>query len=200
MNEKVKSLLASLIVVLISLPALAACTGREEPPLQGARLGGPFTLTAHDGRTVSDRDFNGRYRLIYFGYSYCPDVCPTDLATIGQGLSQFEKKDPGRASKIQPLFFSVDPERDTPATLAKYVSAFHPRLIGLTGTAEQVAATAKLYGIVYSKQQSPAGASQYLMDHSRQAMLFGPEGQPIALIPQDEGAKAVAAELDRWVE
>jgi protein SCO1 len=198
MNEKVKSPKAPILVALLAALLAAGCGERAQPPLEGARIGGPFALSAHDGRTTRDQDFKGRYRLIYFGYSYCPDVCPVDLLTIGQGLSQFEKADPKRGAKVQPLFISVDPERDTPSTLGKYVGAFHPRLIGLTGTPEEIAAVAKRYGIVYSKRETE-GASEYLMDHSRQAMLFGPEGQPIALIPQDEGARAVAAELDRWV-
>src|SRR6185369_14158786 len=104
----------------------------EEAPLKGARIGGPFALVDQNGRTVRDSDFAGRYRLVYFGYSYCPDVCPTDLQSIGQAMRQFEKSDPGRAAEVQPIFITVDPERDTPPVLKAYVAAFHPRLIGLT--------------------------------------------------------------------
>src|SRR4051794_35400362 len=94
------------LALLLAL-LLAACSAREAPPLQGARIGGPFTLTDQDSRTVRDSDFAGRYRIVYFGYTFCPDACPTDLQVIGQALSQFEKSDPARAAKVQPIFISV---------------------------------------------------------------------------------------------
>lgn len=197
MNErKILSILALLFPLL-----LAACTPEpaETPPLQGASMGGPFTLTNQDGRPTSDTDFDGRYRLVYFGFTYCPDVCPVDLQLIGQGLRQLEKSDPEVAAKVQPLFISVDPERDTPPVLKQYVSAFHPRLVGLTGTPEQIADVAKRYGVYYMKEEAD-GASDYLVNHSRVALLFGPKGEPIAIIPHDKGAEAVAGELRRWVK
>lgn len=197
MNErKILSILALLFPLL-----LAACTPEpaETPPLQGASMGGPFTLTNQDGRPTSDTDFDGRYRLVYFGFTYCPDVCPVDLQLIGQGLRQLEKSDPEVAAKVQPLFISVDPERDTPLVLKQYVSAFHPRLVGLTGTPEQIADVAKRYGVYYMKEEAD-GASDYLVNHSRVALLFGPKGEPIAIIPHDKGAEAVAGELRRWVK
>jgi protein SCO1/2 len=200
MNEVMKPLLARLIFPLLGALLVAGCSDRREPPLHGARIGGPFTLTAQDGRSVSDTDFAGRYRLIYFGYSYCPDVCPTDLLTIGQGLTQFEKADPVRAARVQPIFITIDPERDTPAVLKDYAAAFHPRLIGLSGPSATIAEVAQRYGIFYTRQPQAKGASGYLMDHNRQAVLFGPRGEPIALLPQDEGAKAVAAALEQWVQ
>ncbi|MDB5699161.1 MAG: hypothetical protein JWN69_1965 [Alphaproteobacteria bacterium] len=200
MNEKMKHRLCLILLAVAALaPAGCSPSSSEEPPLQGAALGGAFTLTDQNGRTFRDSDLAGRYRLIYFGYSSCPDVCPTDLAVIGQGLAQYEKAAPQRAAKVQPIFISVDPERDTPAILKDYVSAFHPRLIGLTGTPEQIRNVAKEYGIYYAKQDSE-GASSYLMDHSRQTMLFGPKGEPIALVAADEGAKAVTEALDKWVK
>lgn len=200
MNERTKSL-RTLFALLCAIAFAAGCDApsQEAPPLQGARIGGPFTLVSQDGRSVSDRDFAGRYRLVYFGYSFCPDVCPVDLLQIGQGLSQFEKADPDRGSRVQPIFISIDPERDTPSALKSYVAAFHPRLIGLTGTPEQIRAVATAYGVYYAKQQSE-GASEYLMDHSRQSVLFGPDGEPIAMVPHDEGAAAVAEALDQWVK
>ena len=180
--------------------ALSACTAAspEEPPLAGARIGGPFTLVNQDGREATDRSFAGRYRLMYFGYSYCPDVCPVDLQKLMAGYARLEKTDPQVAAKIVPIFVSVDPERDKPTVLKQYVTAFHPKLTGLTGTPEQIAATAKTYAIIYSKEQQ-AGASGYLMNHSRLAYLFGPDGKPIALIPHDGAPDAIAAELKRWV-
>ena len=199
MNGLVKCGSAFLLSMLALLVAAGCSRGGEAPPLEGAAIGGPFTLVSQDGDKVSNRDFDGRYRLIYFGYSYCPDVCPVDLLALGQGLSQFEKTDAARAAQVQPIFISIDPERDTPELLKDYVAAFHPRLVGLTGSPEQIADVARRYGIAYSKRGED-GASDYLVDHSRQAILFGPQGEPIALVPQDEGAAAVAAALDRWVE
>jgi protein SCO1 len=199
MNETRKPRLPPLLSLLLGL-ALAACSaGGGDPPLEGAAIGGPFTLTDQDGRRVTDRDFAGRYRLIYFGFTHCPDVCPTDLAVIGAALARFEKSDPGRAARVAPIFVSVDPERDTPAVLKDYVAAFHPRLVGLTGTSRQVAEVARRYGVYYGKERPGAGGG-YNVNHSRLVLLFGPEGKPIALLPYDKGAEAMAAELGRWVQ
>src|SRR4051812_34627606 len=108
MNEKPSKLLCALSLSLL----LAACSGAAgEAPLRGARIGGPFTLIDQDGRTVRDSDFSGKYRIVYFGYTHCPDICPNDLAVIGQALRRIEKQAPARGGKIQPLFITVDPER-----------------------------------------------------------------------------------------
>jgi protein SCO1/2 len=188
-------------ILFLSLAlALAACSGRpEEPPLEGAAIGGPFTLTNQDGRQVTERDFTGRYQLIYFGFTHCPDVCPNDLAVIGQALRLVEKSDPAKAARVAPIFVSVDPERDSPAVLKEYVANFHPRLTGLTGTPKQVAAMVKSYGAYGAKEEPEAGGG-YNVNHSRLAELIGPDGKPIALLPYEKGAEAVAAELDRWVK
>jgi protein SCO1/2 len=199
MNEKVaRPISRGFVPALLCL--LAACSRpAEEPPLHGARLGGPFTLIDQNGRTVKDGDFAGRYRLIYFGYSFCPDVCPTDLQTIGRSLKAFEQKAPQRAQRVQPIFISVDPARDTPPVLKTYVAHFHPRLIGLTGTQEQLGQVEREYGISASSQQG-GDAKTYLVDHTRLTTLFGPDGQPIAFIPADEGVEAATAALERWVK
>src|ERR1700712_936784 len=138
MNESAASPLKMLFPLLLAL-APVACGKAPPPPLAGAAIGGPFTLVDQNGRTVSDRDFAGRYRIVYFGSPHCPAVCPTDLATISQALTLFEKKDAARAARVQPIFITVDPQRDTPAALKEYLRVFHPRLIGLTGSAAQVA-------------------------------------------------------------
>lgn len=176
--------------------------------LVGARIGGPFTLVDQDGEKKSWSDFQGKYRLLYFGYTYCPDVCPVDLQRIMQGFRLFEKQAPDRAARVQPIFISVDPQRDTPQTMKNYVSAFHPKLMGLTGTPDQIAAVAKEFVVVYSKEQSK-GATGYLVSHTRTPYLFDPDGAPIALIPVDdpstpdrnEGSpEDVAKALGRWVK
>ena len=197
---------AKMILVAGLLALVAACnpapdgnnSSAAEPPLAGARIGGPFTLTNQDGGRTSESQFKGQYRIIYFGYSYCPDVCPVDLANIMLGLKQAEKENPELAKKIQPIFISIDPERDTPAVLKQYVSAFHPRLIGLIGTPEEIADVAKKYLIVYNIRKDE-GSSEYLVDHSRQAYLFGPDGEPLALLPFDGTPRQVADEIARWV-
>jgi len=199
MNETRKPRLLRLFPLLCGL-ALAACSPTAaEPPLKGARIGGPFSLLNQDGRTVTDRDFAGRYRIVYFGFTHCPDVCPTDLAAIGSALRRFEQKDPARAARVQPIFISVDPERDTPAVVKEYVSAFHPRLIGLTGTPAQVAQVEKEFAVYASKGEAQPGGG-YGVDHSRLVLLMGPDGTPIALLPQDKGVDGILEELDRWVK
>jgi protein SCO1/2 len=191
MNFRFLAMAAALMV--------SACgqTGASEPPLAGARIGGAFTLVDQNGAVATDKDFAGKYRLMYFGYSYCPDVCPVDLQKLMAGYARLEKTDAAAAAKVEPIFVSVDPERDQPAVLKQYVTAFHPKLTGLTGTPAQIAATAKAYAIIYSKEGS---GRDYLMNHSRLAYLFGPKGEPIALIPHDGTADEIAAELKRWVK
>lgn len=195
-----KSLFPALAAALaLTLTACNSTATKPEAPLEGAKIGGPFTLTDQDGKTVSDSDFAGKFRILYFGYSYCPDVCPIDLQKIAAGFAKFEKDQPERAKQIQPIFITIDPARDTPAVLKQYVSAFHPRLIGLTGTPAQIKQVADAYLVMY-KAQKPAGSDPkaYLVDHSRQAYLMGKQGEPIALLPYDESPEAIAAEIDKW--
>ncbi|MFM7028951.1 MAG: SCO family protein [Chakrabartia sp.] len=191
--------------LLFALGLLTACGGggasSEPPPLQGARMGGAFTLINQDGKTVSDRDFKGRYRLIYFGYSFCPDVCPTDVAVMGKALQLFEKADKDRAEKVTPIFITVDPARDTPAVLKQFVGHFHPRMIGLTGSVAQIDDVAQRYGIPFMRA-APNAQGAYLVDHARLMVLYGPQGEPIAIMPPNAGPDAadkIAAELARWV-
>ncbi len=192
-----------------SLLSLGACNraAPPPPPLQGATIGGPFSLTDGDGRRVTDRDFAGKYRLMYFGYTFCPDVCPVDLNALMLGLKAFERSDPARAARVQPIFITVDPERDTPAVVKAYAAHFSPRLIGLTGTPAEIAAVAREYLISYARQPGATRGS-YLVAHARLAYLMGPDGKPIALLPTDDPATPnvnegapdkVAAELERWV-
>ena len=178
--------------------AAAGCSpgGASEPPLKGSSINGRFSLIDQDGRPADDSRFDGKYRIVYFGFTHCPDVCPTDLVQIGQGLKRFEKADPARAARVQPIFISVDPERDSPAVLKQFVSAFHPRLIGLTGNEQQLAEARKNFAVYSAKE--PSGGT-YTVNHSRITFLIGPRGEPITMLPADKGAEAVAAELDRWV-
>ena len=203
MNECAASRLFALLPLLLAL-LLGACQAADPaaPPLEGARMGGPFALASHDGRRVTDRDFAGRYRLVYFGFTFCPDVCPTDLQVLGAGLRRFEASDAARAARVQPLFISVDPARDTPEVLGRYVAAFHPRLLGLTGSEAEIARVARAYGVYFQRAPAAGGASAdaYNVDHSRMIVLYGPQGEPITIVPHDKGPAGIAAELDRWVQ
>ena len=189
-------------LTLAALLALAACgqtvQPRSEPPLAGARIGGPFALIDQNGRTVTDRSFAGKYRLMYFGYTFCPDVCPLDMANVGAGLKLLEKSRPALAAQVVPVFVTVDPERDTPAVLKQFTVAFHPRMVGLTGSPDAVAAAAKAYA-VYAKKGATSAGGGYLMDHTRQVYLMDPEGKPMALVPAEQGPQAVADEVAKWV-
>jgi len=213
MNKALRSILLPITALLaacnMGAGGNASSEGASVPgDLSGAKIGAPFTLTNQDGKKVQWEDFQGKYRLVYFGYSYCPDVCPLDLQRIMQAFTQFEKADAARAARVQPVFISLDPERDTPAVLKTYVAAFHPRLIGLTGTPDEIAKVAKDFVVIYNKEK-PQGDSGYMVSHSRTPYLFGPDGQPVALVPvddpgtadQDEGAPdKVLAFLGKWVK
>lgn len=166
------------------------------PPLEGARIGGPFTLVDQTGAEVTDRRFAGQYRIMYFGYTFCPDVCPTDMQTIGAAMRLLP---PATAAKITPIFVTVDPERDTPAVLKQFVSAFHPRMVGLTGSVQAIERVKKAYAI-YSAKGDPAPGGGYLVNHSRQVYLMDPAGKPIALLPQDQGPQPVADAIRQWVK
>tara|TARA_Y100001001_G_C7983617_1_gene300322 strand:- start:221 stop:820 length:600 start_codon:yes stop_codon:yes gene_type:complete len=186
--------------LVAALLALAACQDAppEQPPLAGAAIGAEFTLTGEDGDPVSWSGFDGQYRTLYFGYTYCPDVCPVDTQRAMAGLKAFEQANPELGAQIQPLFVSVDPARDTPAVLAEFTDSFHPRLIGMTGTKEQIDAVTEAFAAVYSIED-PNEAGGYLVGHTNITYLFGPDGEPLAMLPTDQGPEAVAAELDKWV-
>jgi len=193
MNQRIVALLAGLL-------ALAGCGQQSPPPpLEGAPIGGKFSLTDDHGRRFTDRDLLGRYVLIYFGYSYCPDACPTDLQVMAQGLKLFEKQDPGRAAKILPVFVTVDPARDTVQVLRRYVTAFHPRMIGLTGAPAAIESMKKTYA-VYASPEPETARGVYLVSHSRTDYLFGPDGKPIAVITPEDSKEEVAKLLDTWVK
>lgn len=201
MNRRAMTKPFAIIAAFLLPLALAACNNlgpAEKPPLEGAAIGGAFTLTDEDGKERHWSDFDGSYRIVYFGYTFCPDVCPTDVAVLSQALIRFEKASPELAKQVQPLFISIDPARDTPAILKEFTAAFHPRFLGLTGTPAQTEEVAKRFAIFYGKGEETAGG--YLMNHSNAAYLFDRKGQPLALLPMDKGPQAVEAELAKWVK
>ncbi len=165
-------------------------------PLAGAAIGGPFTLTDQDGRRVTAASFDGRYPVYYFGYTYCPDVCPVDVANIAQALKLFEKSDPDRAARVQPVFVSVDPERDTPAVLKTWLAAFSSRFIGLTGTPAQIDAVKRSFKVFASKS---GNGKDYLVSHSAVTYLFGPDGKAISYVESGAKPAVIAAQFDQYV-
>lgn len=196
--NKPSSVLALLIAGALAVSGCSAAAPAEEPPLAGAAIGGDFALTNSTGQTVRWSDFAGKYRVVYFGYAFCPDVCPTDMQRLAQGLKVLKGQDPAKAAKIQPIFITIDPERDNQQVVGEFAAAFSPDIIGLTGTPDQIAAAAKAFKVYYAKGETTPGGG-YLVDHSNIAYLFGPDGAPIATLPTDKGGEAVAAELARWV-
>ncbi|MFM5917704.1 MAG: SCO family protein [Novosphingobium sp.] len=185
--------------------ALSACqqTKIDESPIAGVSLtdstvGAPFTLTGKDGQRVSSDSFKGKYRIVYFGYTFCPDACPTDMTVLFQGLTRFAKAHPALAADIQPFFITIDPARDTPQRVGQFAAAFSPKLIGLTGSQAEIDAVAEKFMVVKSKgRETPGG---YLMEHTRHAMLLGRNGEPIEILPTFDGPDAVAADLAKSVK
>ena len=171
-------LLFAAVAVAVALGLVAGRWLMPDGPSDGsgvAAIGGPFTLVDHTGRTVTEADYAGRYLLVYFGYTYCPDVCPTELQTMTEALDLLGQD----AAPVQPLFVTVDPERDTVKEMANYVSNFHDRLVGLTGNGEQVAAAAKVYRVYFAKGPVDDDGA-YLMDHSSFIYLLAPDGRYLA--------------------
>lgn len=192
------------IVAAISVVALIIAIGfagrgmlfgdSSQPPAPVAgmpSIGGPFTLVDHDGKTVTDQSFQGQYRVMFFGYTYCPDVCPTALGTMATAM---ERLPPEVEKRITPIFVSVDYERDTPETLKSYVRNFHQRAIGLTGSREQVIEAAKAYRVYFAKAEQKDGP--YLMDHSSIVYFMGPDGKFLThfnhMTPPEQMAETMA--------
>lgn len=158
--------------------------------------GGPFALTDHHGTAVTEQDYRGKFVLISFGYTFCPDVCPTTLFGISQVLDLLGED----AARVQALFVTIDPERDTVAVLAEYVANFHPGIVGLTGTAEQIRAIAEAYGVRYQKVASPEAGGDYLMNHGAAIDLMGPDGNYLASFPYIVPAEQLAAVIRDYID
>jgi protein SCO1 len=163
------------------------------PAVDSAAIGGPFQLVDSAGHPVSDQAFRGKYMLVYFGYTFCPDVCPTTLSDVATALDRLGP----RADQVQPLFITVDPERDTPAVVGQYAANFSPRLVGLTGTPDQIAAVAREYRVYYARHRTGDKPGDYTMDHSSILYLMGPDGHFIAPIRADEPPEVIASDIAR---
>lgn len=159
-------------------------------------IGGPFTLVDQDDTTVTDADFRGRYMLVFFGYIYCPDICPTGLSRNSDALDLMGEE----ADKVVPIFITIDPERDTVEQMKEFATFFHPRLVALTGTLEQIAAVAKAYRVYYAKaQEEGAEEDEYLMDHSSITYVMGPDGKFLSHFGHDVSPERMAERLGKIV-
>lgn len=136
-------------------------------------IGGPFTLTDHNGQQVTEKTYAGQYKMVFFGYTFCPDVCPTTLTTLSDTMDILGES----GKKVTPIFISVDPARDTPDHLKEYVGYFHPSIVALTGTDDQIRAVTKAYRVYYAKAKATIDDPEdYLVDHSSITYLIGPDG------------------------
>lgn len=175
---------------------LTAPDGTRQVQSSGTALvGGPFSLIGADGKTVTDRDFRGRYMLVFFGFTHCPDICPAELQVIAEALDKLGDE----AAKVVPIFITVDPERDDPKTMGEYVKSFGPNFVGLTGSPDAIAAAAKAYRVAYTKAENTASPENYNVDHSALVYLMDPDGQYLAHFPYGTGAQEMAEKLDRFL-
>ncbi|MGD0109501.1 MAG: SCO family protein [Rhodopila sp.] len=177
-------------VLLVGAGGFLWLTGNGGSPIS---IGGPFTLENGSGKPVTDRDFRGKYMLVYFGYTFCPDVCPTTLNAVADAM---DKLGPA-SSRIQTLFITVDPKRDTPPVVKQYAAAFGPSIQGLTGTAEEIAQVAKEYRVYYAEHRTGSGPNDYSMDHSSVLYLMGPDGAFVAPVRADQSGDEMAANLKK---
>jgi protein SCO1/2 len=174
--------------LLVPIPAQAAET---------ATLGGSFNLVDQDGTPRTDADYRGAYPLIYFGFTRCPDLCPRSLGTMGAAIDDLAARAPAKAQRVVPILITVDPEQDNVAVMKDYVARFHPRLVGLTGPAEEIERVTRNYGAFYAPV--PENGGGYAMDHSGFIVLIGPDGAYLTHFESSVSAGELAAELDRRV-
>ncbi len=192
-----RSRLAILATVAVCVALLAGVAGwalfGQRGASSGPEIGGAFSLVDKDGRPVTDRDLRGRYALLYFGYTFCPDVCPTTLNAVAAAVDLLGTQ----AASLTPVFVTIDPRRDTPKVVGSYVAAFSPRLLGLTGTPEQIAAVTSAYRVYAAPHRTGPGPNDYTMDHTSLLYLMAPDGHFVTPVRADQTPAAMAAELKR---
>lgn len=197
--------IASVICVGVATAVLLSTNGPRGGTAPGVResgqalIGGPFELVAHTGETVTDADFAGRPMLIYFGFTYCPDVCPMSLQVMAQALNELPAE---QRAEFQPILISLDPERDTPEALAAYVETpvFPEGLTGLTGSADQIAAAARAYRVYYARAEADASMAEYLIDHSSLIYLMDRQGRFVEVFPHATAPDRIAQALQRFLQ
>jgi protein SCO1/2 len=190
-----KSLLAvaaAIVVIGIAGSAIYSVSGSRRV---SQTIGGPFTLVDSSGRAVTNTAWPGKYLLVYFGYTVCPDVCPTTLGAVAGALDRLGPN----ADRLKPLFITLDPDRDTPAVLAGYTAAFTPRLVGLTGTPAQIAEVAREYRVYYAAHRTGSRPDDYVMDHSSILFLMAPDGHLVASMSAEESAAEMAAQISHFI-
>ena len=160
-----------------------------------ALIGGPFELAGKDGKTVTDKDFRGRYMLVFFGFTHCPDICPAELQVMSTALEDLGAD----ADKVVPIFITLDPERDTPEAVTAYVQNFGTNFVGLTGSPEAIEKAAKAYRVTYQKFQDESMGEDYSIDHSALVYLMGPDGAFVTHIPYGTPPKKMAETLRRYL-
>lgn len=180
-------------LLMIGVGAIVWLTTGADGPLG---IGGPFKLVDQDTRPVTEQTYRGKYMLVYFGFTFCPDVCPTTLNHVADALDRLGDK----ADKLVPILITVDPKRDTPEAMKQYVAAFTPRMVGLTGTPEQAAAAARAYRVYFKESRTGPGPNDYTMDHSSILYLMGPDGAFIAPLRAEASGEQIAADLARHVK
>lgn len=197
---------ARLITIIIAGFLIGALTGailllvgQPSPPrveTSGkALVGGPFKLIDQSGKDVTDKDFRGRYMLVFFGFTHCPDICPAELQVMSAALDQLG----GKADQVVPIFITLDPERDTPDAIADYVKHFGANFVGLTGSPEAVAAAAKAYRVAYAKVEEEGAPDSYTVDHSALVYLMGTDGAYITHFAYGTSADKMAETMARYL-
>lgn len=197
MSERILSVIAVLLAALVL--GLAFFWHPELPewplPLAAMPEGGDFTLQSADG-PVALRDFRGKVVLLYFGYTYCPDICPTSLAATAEGLKELT---PDELARVAVILVSVDPKRDTPARLKEYARFFHQAIVGVTGTPEEIAAVAKRYGVFYAEQKVATAGDGYVVDHSADTYIVAADGKLAGKIAHATAPDQVAAIIRKYL-
>lgn len=185
-------------IALIAMPDLRqrlAGGGATVAGMGKAQVGGPFTLVDTAGKTVTDKDFRGKHLLVYFGFTFCPDVCPTGLQVISAALDGLGAK----ADRITPVFISLDPERDTPQQMAEYVKSFSPRIVGLTGSLEQITSVARAYRVYFKKVKDEKSTAGYSVDHTSIIYVMDQKGEFVAHFTHATAVDAIVARLQKML-
>lgn len=166
-------------------------TGQRTQPSGNPAIGGPFNLTDQNGKRVTNKDYLGRYTLVFFGYTNCPDICPAGLQLISAALTKLGRS----ADDIVPIFITLDPERDTEQTMSQYMKSFDPRIVGLTGSPSEIAKVAKSYRVYFQKSVDESDPKKYSLDHSAIFYLMGKDGTLITPIPFTTDTDQLASQL-----
>jgi cytochrome oxidase Cu insertion factor (SCO1/SenC/PrrC family) len=185
----VLAIVLAMLVALLLGYAFVRTDGGSDSVTGKALVGGPFELVNHNGETVTDRDFLGQNLLIYFGFTYCPDICPTELSKMAAAIDMLPDD-----ANVTPVFITIDPERDGVKEVKTYAGAFHPDMVGLTGTPEQIDTAAKAYRVYYAKNES-GGSTDYLMDHSSIIYFMDTNGEFVAHFTIDSTPEEIAERI-----